>query len=109
MRQARVIYKDETAGTLTQGDDGSFVFRYDDAWWDSSDKPAISLTLPKTQQVYRSDHLFPFFFHLLPEGANKEAACFALRIDRDDHFGLLLHTAAHDTIGAVRIQRTAVA
>ena len=107
MRQATVIYKDETAGTLTQLDDGSFVFRYDDAWWRTSDKPAISLTLPKTRQSYQSEYLFPFFFHLLPEGANKEAVCFALRIDKEDHFGLLLQTAAHDTIGAVRIQRTA--
>lgn len=107
MRQAQVIYKNEVAGTLTQLDDGSFVFRYDDAWWSSSDKPAISLTLPKTRQSYQSEYLFPFFFHLLPEGANKEAVCFALRIDKEDHFGLLLQTAAHDTIGAVRIQRTA--
>ena len=107
MRQATVSYKDERAGTLTQLDDGSFVFRYDDAWWRTSDKPAISLTLPKTRQSYQSEYLFPFFFHLLPEGANKEAVCFALRIDKEDHFGLLLQTAAHDTIGAVRIQRTA--
>jgi serine/threonine-protein kinase HipA len=106
MRQAKVTYKDEIAGMLTQLDDGSFVFRYDDAWWSTSGKPAISLTLPKKQQEYRADHLFPFFFHLLPEGANKEAVCFALRIDKEDHFGLLLQTAAHDTIGAVCIQKT---
>lgn len=86
-----------------------FCDNYDDVWWGSSDKPAISLTLPKNQQEYRSEYLFPFFFHLLPEVANKEAVCFALRIDREDHFGLLLHTAGHDTIGAVRVQKTAAA
>ena len=107
MRQARVLYKNEVARTLTQLDNGSFIFRYNDAWWSNSDKPAISLTLPKNRREYRADHLFPFFFHLLPEGANKEAECFALRIDKDDHFGLLLHTATHDTIGAVRIQKPA--
>jgi HipA-like protein len=105
MRQAKVIYKNEEAGTLSQLDDGSFVFRYHDTWFESSDKPAISLTIPKTKQSYQSEFLFPFFFHLLPEGTNKDTVCFALRIDKTDHFGLLLHTARYDTIGAVRLQK----
>ena len=87
MRQALVTYKKQEAGLLIQLDDGAFVFRYHDAWFDSSDKPAISLTLPKSQQEYQSEYLFPFFFNMLPEGSNKLTVCYELRIDHEDHFG----------------------
>ncbi|MEX0812692.1 MAG: HipA N-terminal domain-containing protein [Chitinophagales bacterium] len=103
MRQARVIYKNEEAGLLKQLDDGSFVFRYHENWFNAANKPAISLTLPKNQQEYHSEHLFPFFFNMLPEGSNKQTVCFSKRIDKNDHFGILLTTAKYDTIGAVRI------
>jgi len=103
MRQAKVLFKDEEAGMLTQHDDGSFTFRYHDAWMGNDCKQAISLTLPKTQQEFKSSHLFPFFFNMLPEGANKQVACMHRRIDRDDYFGLLMATAKTDCIGAVRI------
>jgi serine/threonine-protein kinase HipA len=33
MRSATVLYKDAAAGLLSQLDDGSFVFRYDDDWF----------------------------------------------------------------------------
>ncbi|WP_430811903.1 MULTISPECIES: HipA N-terminal domain-containing protein [unclassified Carboxylicivirga] len=106
MRQAKVIYKNEEAGLLTQLDSGAFVFRYSDAWFNATDKPPISLTLPKNQQEYQSEYLFPFFYNMLPEGTNKQVVCHAMRIDKDDHFGLLLTTASYDTIGAVRIIKT---
>lgn len=103
MRQARILYKDEFAGVLTQHDDGSFSFRYSTRWMEDSSKPPISLTLPKTKQEYHSPFLFPFFFHLLPEGSNKLVACKHNRIDLDDHFGLLMATAKTDSIGAIRV------
>jgi len=103
MRQAKIIYKGEEAGLLTQLDNGSFVFRYHDAWISDSNQPPVSLTFPKNQQEYRSEYLFPFFYNMLPEGANKQLVCHALRIDKADHFSILLNTAAYDTIGAVRV------
>jgi HipA-like protein len=103
MRQAKVIYKSDEAGLLSQLDNGEFIFRYHDAWFNAQDKPAISLTFPKTQQEYKSEHLFPFFYNMLPEGSNKQVVCHAMRIDQNDYFGLLLTTAANDTIGAVQI------
>lgn len=106
MRRAVVLYKNEEAGLLTQLNDGSFVFRYHDDWFIAVDKPAISLTLPKTKQEYKLNHLFPFFYNMLPEGANKQAVCFSMRIDLNDDFGLLLTTAKYDTIGAIRIIKT---
>lgn len=105
MRQARVLYKDEVAGLLKQHDDGTFTFEYTDDWIKDPAKPPISLTLPKTTVVYRSEYLFPFFFHLLPEGTNRQIICRSLRIDRNDDFGLLLNTAQVDTIGAVTIHK----
>jgi len=105
MRQAEVIYKKEYAGLLTQLDDGSFIFKYNERWFNDATKPSISLTLPKTQREFSADHLFPFFFNMLPEGSNKQIVCFENRIDTNDHFGILLTTAKYDTIGAVQIKK----
>jgi len=104
MRQAEVFYKKAAAGLLTQLDNGSFIFHYHDQWFRSKDTPSISLTLPKNQQEYESEYLFPFFYNMLPEGSNKQNICFELRIDPNDHFGLLLTTAKYDTIGAIQVK-----
>ncbi len=103
MRNAKVLFKNEEAGILTQHDDGSFSFHYHDDWAANEGKQSISLTLPKTEKEFHSKHLFPFFFNMLPEGSNKQVVCKLNRIDREDHFGLLMTTAKNDSIGAVRI------
>ena len=103
MRKANVLFKDEAAGILTQQDDGSFSFYYLDDWITNDHKQSISLTLPKTEKEFHSKYLFPFFYNMLPEGSNKEVVCKLNRIDREDHFGLLMTTAKFDSIGAVRI------
>jgi HipA-like protein len=103
MRKAKVLYKGEEAGLIMQHKDGSFTFRYNEAWMMDQLKPSISLTLPKTNQEYHSKYLFPFFYNLLPEGSNKEVVCKSMKIDEDDYFGLLLITAKNDTIGAVTV------
>ncbi len=105
MRKAAVLFKREEAGTLTQLDNESFIFRYNDDWLNAPDKPAISLTLPKTQQEYTSKHLFPCFYNMLPEGSNKQVVCYETRIDPTDHFGLLMTTAKYDSIGAITVQK----
>ena len=43
---------------------------------------------------------------MLPEGTNRQIACKLNRIDREDHFGLLMATAKYDSIGAVRVVKT---
>lgn len=106
MRQAKVFYNNELAGLLTQLNDGSYIFRYDNQWFNNNNKPAISLTLPKTQQQYEAAYLFPFFYNMLPEGSNKQTVCFENRIDTKDYFGILLTTAKKDTIGAVTLIKT---
>jgi len=103
MRKAKILYKDEEAAILTQHDDGSFTFRYYDAWMADNAKPGISLTLPKTEQEVYSKFLFPFFYNMLPEGSNKQLVCKLNRIDPADYFGLLMNTALNDSVGAVRV------
>jgi HipA-like protein len=103
MRNAKIIFKNEEAGILTQHDDGSFLFRYNDNWVADKNKPCVSLTLPKMEIEFHSKFLFPFFYNMLPEGSNKQVACKLNRIDQDDYFGLLMATAKNDTIGAVRV------
>ena len=103
MRQAKILYKDEEAGVLTQLDDGSFIFSYNDSWMVDSNKPGISFTLPKTGQEFHSNFLFPFFYNMLPEGSNKQVVCKLNRIDQTDYFGILMTTAKNDSIGAVRV------
>jgi len=103
MRKARILYKDEDAGILVQHEDGTFTFRYNDVWMSDSNKPGVSLTLPKTQQEYYSEYLFSFFYNMLPEGTNKQVVCKHMRIDPKDYFGLLMTTAKTDIIGAIRV------
>lgn len=106
MRKAKILFKDEEAGSLIQHDNGSFTFRYHDSWIADSNKQGISLTLPKKEQEFHSEFLFPFFYNMLPEGSNKQVVCKYNRIDRDDYFGLLMITAKNDSIGAVRVIKT---
>jgi serine/threonine-protein kinase HipA len=103
MRSGQVFYKNELAGMLSQLDNGSFNFQYDERWLNDNSKPSISLTLPKTKMKFQSSTLFPFFFNLIPEGVNKRLVCIKKRIDQDDYFGILLEVAAGDTIGAVKV------
>lgn len=104
MRAMEINRNGTFAGTLSEENHQHFVFRYDDNYFNDTTQPAISLTLPKTQKKYSSEFLFPFFFNMLSEGANRELQCAQLRIDEEDNFGLLLATAQYDTIGAVTVK-----
>ncbi|MGH9844589.1 MAG: HipA N-terminal domain-containing protein [Blastocatellia bacterium] len=104
MRKAAVYRNGEFAGTLTEASRSSYVFRYEENWFRDPAKPAVSLTLPKTQQEYRSAVLFPFFSNLLSEGANRKLQSTHLKIDEEDSFGLLLATAQDDTASAVTVK-----
>ena len=104
MRQGEVYINKVLAGVLTQTDNREYIFRYDDVYFANPAMRSISLTLPKEQQEYRSDILFPFFFNMLSEGSNRAVQSRLLRIDPDDHFGILLATAGTDTIGAITVK-----
>jgi serine/threonine-protein kinase HipA len=104
MRAAAIIRNGEKVGALVQHSKRSYEFTYDDAWYENPSRPAVSLTMPKDQKVYTSDHLFPFFFNMLSEGANRKLQARQLKIDEEDYFGLLLEIAQTDTIGAITVR-----
>lgn len=104
MKRGGVYMNGVRAGTLWKTEDGIYVYRYDDLYYKDGTMPAISLTLPKTQQEYRSGELFAFFYGMLAEGINKEVQCRLLKIDEDDDYTRLLKTAGNDTIGAVTVR-----
>lgn len=104
--RAMEIYRNGTlAGRLTEENRQHFVFRYDENYFNDANKPAISLTLPKTQKEYSSEFLFPFFSNMIAEGENKKIQSRLLRIDEKDQFGLLLSTATADTIGNITVRK----
>lgn len=104
MRQLEIYRNGSFAGLLSEVNSQHFVFKYDDIYFNDSSKPAISLTLPKSQQEYCNAALFPFFFNMLSEGVNRRLQSTQLKIDEDDHFGLLMATAQYDTIGAITVK-----
>ncbi len=92
------------AGWLYEQPTGEFVFEYEDAYWQNTLAPAVSLTLPKSQKKYVSPVFFPFFSNMLSEGENKKVQTRLLKIDESDQMGLLLATATEDSIGNVRVK-----
>ena len=92
------------SGILSEENRNSFVFRYDERYFNDTTKPAISLTLPKSKMEYASQYLFPFFFNMLSEGVNRKLQSVQLKIDEEDNFGLLMATAQYDTIGAITVK-----
>ena len=103
MKSGTVYYRDIPAGVLAKDDNG-YHFQYNPAYYVDASMPDISATLPKTQRAYHSKVLFPFFFGLLAEGAQKDRQCRELHIDENDHFTRLLETSAYGAIGAVYVK-----
>ena len=104
MRKAEIYRNGILAGILTEEDSGQFIFRYADSYFLDVNQPSISLTLPKTQQVYRSEFMFPFFSNMVAEGVNLAIQSNYLKIDKRDILSLLDATANSDSIGAVTIK-----
>lgn len=104
MRKLKIYRNREFAGILTELSRENYVFAYEETYYNDNSKPPISLTMPKSQKEYNSPFLFPFFFNMLSEGVNRQLQCRLLKIDEQDHFGLLSATAQYDTIGAITVK-----
>ena len=89
MRECKVYVHDVEAGLLQETDDREYVFTYHDEYQGDP----VCLAMPLRQKVYRSDHLFPYFFNMLSEGANRQVQSTLLHIDEKDDFGIMLATA----------------
>ncbi len=104
MRQLAIYRNNIFAGILTEENRQDYRFEYEDEYFLSSDNQAISLTFPKTKQVFQSTFLFPFFYNMLSEGVNRKLQCMLLKIDENDDFGLLAKISQFDTIGAITVK-----
>ena len=106
MRKVDVYYGDVYASQLVELARGSYEFIYDDAFMSDRSTPPISVNLPKSQKVYQTDHIFPVFTNMLPEGANRRALCRVKKVDETDFFGMLEMICGMDAIGKFVLKRT---
>jgi serine/threonine-protein kinase HipA len=100
--KAEVYYNKILAGYL-ESRGGVYFFEYDYSYLNSPN-PSISFSFPKHIKKFDSEELFPFFYGMLSEGANKQIQCKSLKIDERDDFTRLLKTAQNDTIGAITVK-----
>jgi serine/threonine-protein kinase HipA len=96
MSSGKVYFKNKPAGQIEKKTDGSFEFSY------QPQAQEVSLTLPPSQQNYKSDELFPFFDGLIPEGWLLNLAEKNWKIPKNDRMTLLL-TTCQDCIGATHV------
>ena len=101
-RTAYVYVRNNYAGVLEETDNG-YSFAYDEEYLKMEEATAVSLTLPLSEEIYRSQILFPFFDGLIPEGWLLGVVTRNWKIDINDRFGLLL-VACRDGIGNVSIR-----
>ena len=100
MRECKVFVHDQEAGILQEKSANEYVFTYLRGYQGAP----VCLAMPVRDDPYYSDHLFPYFFNMLSEGANRQVQSMLLHIDENDDFGIMLATAQFDTIGAVTIK-----
>lgn len=103
MNRAGIVFvQNIRAGLITETDTG-YEFYYENEYLEKEDSLAVSLTLPLSREIYKSNTLFSFFDGLIPEGWLLNVVERNWKIDGRDRFGLLLVTCA-DCIGDVRIE-----
>lgn len=102
IRKAKVLKNGKTAGYLISNK-RRFAFLYDRDYI-SNGGASIAINLPKTKRIFTSNHLFPYFSGLLPEGESKKFICNNLGIDSKDSFSMLLELAQNETIGDITVQ-----
>lgn len=105
-RQAQVRLAGEPVGTVEEVE-GGVRFAYLPQWLERPDAVPVSLTLPLRSEPYVSNDLHPFFENLLPEGWLLDISSKALKVSKEDSFGLLLATCG-DCVGAVEVVPVAV-
>lgn len=101
MRKAKVFYKNDWAGILTEDEEG-YHFQYEHEYLIKK-KASISLTFPLKEEPYHSFVLFPFFDGLIPEGWILDIVEKNWKVNDKDRMGILL-VACRDCIGAVSIE-----
>lgn len=101
MRKAKIFYKDLFAGVLIEDEDG-YSFEYNRDYLLRNNPQPISLTIPISNKIYKSNILFPFFDGLIPEGWLLDIAQKNWKITNNDRMSLLL-ACCKDCIGAISV------
>ena len=101
MRKAEIKIHNNTAGWLTQDENG-YHFVYDEVYLKNKNPKPVSLTLPVQDAPYTNKVLFPFFDGLIPEGWLLNIAEKNWKLNPRDRMGLLL-ACCKDCIGAVSV------
>ena len=101
-RKGFVYIQDRYAGMISETDEG-YCFAYDPGYLENKNAVPVSLTLPLSDNEYKSMVLFPFLDGLIPEGWLLEIVTRNWKIDPNDRFGLLI-TVCRDCIGDVSIR-----
>ena len=99
MRQAKIYNHGKFAGMLTESDNNTFVFEYDDTYCENP----ISLTMPVSQKRFVFEKFPPFFDGVLPEGVMLEALLKSAKLDTYDYFGQLVRVGK-DLVGSVTVE-----
>jgi serine/threonine-protein kinase HipA len=102
MRQAKIYYKDDLAGHLTETDDGEYVFQYTSDYVANHPNEFITFSMPVRDDPYKDNRLFSFFEGLIPEGWLLDIATKNWKLNPNDRMGLLL-ACCHNCIGAVSV------
>lgn len=100
MRKAKVFVSGNHAGTLYELQQGvAYRFEYIPGY---TGKP-VSLTMPKSSNVYEYNSFPPFFDGLLPEGYQLVGLLKTAKIDRNDLFSQLL-SVGDDLVGNITVK-----
>jgi serine/threonine-protein kinase HipA len=102
MRKGKVLYKDFVAGTITETDDGEYIFQYDEKYVKEHPGEFITFSMPVRNEPYYESRLFAFFDGLIPEGWLLDIASASWKINQNDRMGLLL-ACCQNCIGAVSV------
>lgn len=103
MRRGKILYNNVFCGLLTETDDGTFIFQYDEDYVNRYPNQLITFTMPVRNKEYNDKRLFAFFEGLIPEGWLLEIASKNWKINPNDRMGLLL-ACCQNCIGAVSVQ-----
>ncbi len=77
------------AGRLTQDEDGTLTFAYQNEYLDDGDRPAISVSMPLREEAYAHKIASSYFSGLLPDERARKRLASALGVSETNAFGLL--------------------
>lgn len=102
MRKGKVIYKNYFAGTITETNDGEYIFQYDEKYVKAHPGEFITFSMPVRNEPYHENRLFAFFDGLIPEGWLLDIASANWKLNQNNRMGLLL-ACCRNCIGAVSV------